>query len=167
MERAREMRAFGAAGDEWANVFGLQGQEREMAYGETAADRFNTREELMADIRRDYGRTSAQQRRIGTLAGLTGTPQPPGGREIPSIELPGALQQPDFVEMPDYQQTAFEYPKYQTPRPWVGYQSSADAAQEARTNETERAASAAGMTVADYMRQQRWDRRADERERRT
>ena len=167
MERARELRSFAETGDEWANLFGLQGQERKMAHEETAADRFNVRQMDVADIKREYGRFGAQQRRVGDLAARMGTRQPRGGREIPGIELPGALQQPDFVEMPDPQQTAFNYPKYRTPQQWEGYQSSADAAQEARTNETARAAAASGMTVADYMRQQRWDRRADERERRT
>jgi hypothetical protein len=167
MDQARERRLYGQAGDEMFNLYGLNRQKGRMGYEETAADRFNTRAELLANIKREYGRYAPQQRRVGRLGALMGAPQPPGGREIPSMQVPGALQQPDFVEMPDPQQTAFNYPKYRTPQQWEGYTSSADAAQEARTNETARAAAASGMTVADYMRQQRWDRRADERERRT
>jgi hypothetical protein len=166
MERARELRSFAETGDQWANLFGLEGHEREMDYEQSEAERFDAREVLGANIRREHGRFGAQQRRVGDLAARMGTRQPPGGREIPGIEMPGSLYERNFLDMPDVQQTAFNYPEYRTPQQWEGYTSSADAAQQASTNETERAAAAVGMTVADYTRQQRWDRRADERERR-
>ena len=113
MERAREMRDFGETGDEAFNLYGLARQKGRMGYEESAADRFNTRAELLADTKREYGRYAPQQRRIGRLGALMGAPQPPGGREIPSIELPGALQQPEWVPLPAPRQTAFVYPEYQ------------------------------------------------------
>ena len=127
MERLAALRQYGQTGDVWANQFALARQQGLMGHRETAADRYNTREELLARtyntraeleaaIRGEYGRYAPRQRRIGTLAALTGTPQPPGGREIAPIELPaalrepGALQQPEFVALPAPRQTPFEYP---------------------------------------------------------
>ena len=113
MERARQRGQYDLAGDTAANAFALQRQQGRMGYGESAADRFNTRAELLADTKREYGRYAPQQRRIGRLGALMGAPQPPGGREIPSIELPGALQQPEWVPLPAPRQTAFVYPEFQ------------------------------------------------------
>jgi len=122
MERAREMRSFGEAGDRDFNLYGLARQKGLMGYKEAAADRFNTRAELEADIKREYGRYAPQQRRVGRLGALMGAPQPPGGREIPSIELPGALRQPEWVPLPAPRQTPFAYPAYRTPPEWKPYQ---------------------------------------------
>jgi hypothetical protein len=122
MERAREMRSFGEAGDRDFNLYGLARQKGRMGYEEAAADRFNTRAELEADIKREYGRYAPQQRRVGRLGALMGAPQPPGGREIPSIELPGALRQPEWVPLPAPRQTPFAYPAYRTPPEWKPYQ---------------------------------------------
>jgi len=113
MERARQRGQYDLAGDTAANAFALHRQQGRMGYGESAADRFNTRAELLANTKREYGRYAPQQRRIGRLGALMGAPQPPGGREIPSIELPGALQQPEWVPLPAPRQTAFVYPEFQ------------------------------------------------------
>ena len=115
LDRQRELGLFNRAGDLDYNRFGLEGWRGRLGFNEAKADRFNTRAELDAKIRREYGRFAPQQRRIGTLAALTGTPQPPGGREIGPIELPGALQQPEWRDVPDPRQTAFSYPEYEHP----------------------------------------------------
>lgn len=115
MDQARERRLYGQAGDEMFNLYGLNRQKGRMGYEETAADRFNTRAELLADIKREYGRYAPQQRRVGRIGALLGAPQPPGGREIPSMQVPGALQQPEWVPLPAPRQTPFEYPEYVPP----------------------------------------------------
>ena len=152
MERAREMRGFGETGDEAFNIYGLARQEGRMGYEESAADRFNARAELLADTKREYGRYAPQQRRIGRLGALMGAPQPPGGREIPSIELPGALQQPEWVPLPAPRQTPFEYPAYRTPPAWKPYQPAEEEAAPEPTTETERDAFEMGLTVPEYLR---------------
>ena len=115
MERARELRGYGQAGDETFNLYGLQRQQRRMGYEETAADRANRRAELLSTGRTGQGRYAATQRRLGTLGRLLGTPQPPGGREIAPYVEPTALVQPDWVPVPEPRQTPFEYPEYVPP----------------------------------------------------
>jgi hypothetical protein len=115
LDRQRELGLFNRAGDVDFNRFGLSRWEGRLGFNEARANRFNARAELDAGIRHEYGRFAPQQRRIGRLAALTGTPQPIGGREIGPIQLPGALQQPDWVDLPDPRQTAFSYPEYEHP----------------------------------------------------
>ena len=112
LERAEQLGRYNLSGDEMANAFALERQRGLMDYGETKADRYNTRQELMANILREQDRFGATQRRVGTLAGIMGTPQPRGGREVPGLRVPGALQQPDWVALPAPQQTPFTYPDY-------------------------------------------------------
>ena len=138
----------------WEMERALHRQQGKMGYGESAADRFNTRAELLANTKREYGRYAPQQRRIGRLGALMGAPQPPGGREIPSIELPGALQQPEWVPLPAPRQTPFEYPAYRTPPAWKPYQPAEEEAAPEPTTETERDAFEMGLTVPEYLRYQ-------------
>lgn len=114
LERAEQLGGYNLSGDEMANMFTLERQRGLMDYGERKADRYNTRQELEANIRREYGRWAPQQRRVGTLAQIMGTPQPRGGREIAPIEFPGALQQPDLAALPAHQQRPFTFPDYFT-----------------------------------------------------
>jgi hypothetical protein len=112
LERAEQLGRYNLSGDEMANAFALERQRGLMDYGETKADRYNTRQELEANIRREYERWASGQRRVGTLAQIMGTPQPRGGREIAPIEFPGALQQPDLAALPAPQQSPFTFPGY-------------------------------------------------------
>ena len=165
MERAREMRAFGETGDAAVNRFRLERQQGRMGYEETAADRANLRAELLSTGRTGQGRYAATQRRIGALGALMGTPQPPGGREIAPYVEPTALVQPDWVPLPEPQQTAFTYPTYRQPKPWVPYQTGEEAAGEANRAQLAQAASDAGLTVPEYLRQRNQARRDDARDR--
>lgn len=116
MERAREKRMYGQSGDEAFNLFGLSRHQRRLGFNETAADRANRRAELLGGLRTGQGRFEATQRRIGQLGSLLGAPQPAGGREIAPLVEPTALVQPDWVDLDDPRQTAFEYPDYVRPR---------------------------------------------------
>ena len=120
MERARERRRFGETGDERLAQFALARQMGRMGYGERAADRLNTREELLAGLRTDQARRALRQERVGWLGEMLGAPTPAGGRRIAALREPGALRQPEWVPLPDPRQTAFEYPEYAQPvrRPW-------------------------------------------------
>ena len=113
MERARQRGQYDLAGDTAANAFALHRQQGKMGYGESAADRFNTRAELLASSRTAQGRHEATQRRLGEVARLTGTRQPLGGREIAPLVEPTALQQPAWVALNDPRQTPFVYPEFQ------------------------------------------------------
>lgn len=115
MERAREMRGYGETGDVAFNQFALARQQRRMGFEETAADRYNLREELLSTGRTGQARHEATQRRLGTLGRLVGTPQPRGGREIAPYIEPAALRQPEWVSLPEPRQTPFEYPDYRLP----------------------------------------------------
>jgi hypothetical protein len=115
LDRQRELGLFNRAGDLDYNRFGLERWQARIGSNEAMANRINARAELNAGIRREYGRFAPQQRRIGRIAELTGTPQPLGGREIGPIEFPGALYHPDLVDLPDPRQRAFSYPEYEHP----------------------------------------------------
>jgi hypothetical protein len=115
MERAREQRLYGQAGDTAFNRFALSRQQGRMGFEETAANRANLRAELLSAGRTGQGRFAATQRRIGRLGALMGAPQPPGGREIAPYVEPTALVQPEWVPLADPRQTAFEYPDYVPP----------------------------------------------------
>jgi hypothetical protein len=115
MERAREKRMYGQAGDEAFNMFGLTRHQRRLGFNETAADRANRRAELLGGLRTGQGRFEATQRRLGRLGSLLGAPQPAGGREIAPLVEPTALVQPEWRALDDPRQTPFEYPEYVPP----------------------------------------------------
>jgi hypothetical protein len=102
-----------SAADEWANRLGLAGYQGDMAWGESKADRFNTRAELMAQLMTDQERHAATQRRVGYVGELTGLPR----RFISPTILPVGLQQPGRPSLPEVVSTAGDipYPGYNQP----------------------------------------------------